>query len=150
MIDTNIDMIKKLKTDLTTYMKAKDIEKLNVLRGILNEINIRDMKNVKINNEEIAKVLRSEMKKRKESIESFKKGGRRDLIEKEEREMKLIEQYLPPEISDKELLDKIKNITNSSTDKSFGTIMKLTITAINGQADGKRIATAVKEILEKK
>lgn len=107
---TYIEMIKRLKADLITYMKAKDTEKLNVVRGILNEINIRDMKNIKINDEEMVKVLRSEVKKRKESIESFEKGGRQDLIEKEQREMILIEQYLLTEMSDEELFNKVKTV----------------------------------------
>ena len=57
--------IDKLKEDLKTYMKAKDMVSLNTVRGILNEINIREMKNIKINEEEIIKVLRSEAKKKK-------------------------------------------------------------------------------------
>ncbi|MDR3256931.1 MAG: GatB/YqeY domain-containing protein [Endomicrobium sp.] len=146
MIDN--EMIKKLKSDLTVYMKAKDMEKLNVIRGILNEINIRDMKNIKINDEEITKVLRSEIKKRKESIESFEKGERQDLIDKESKEIAVIEQYLPAEISDEELFNKVKAVTDVSTDKSFGTIMKAAITAVNGQANGKRISLAVKKALE--
>ena len=66
-------MIKKLKSNLTAYMKAKGMEKLNIMRGILNEINIHDMKNIKINDKEIIKVFRSEIKKRRGSIEGFKK-----------------------------------------------------------------------------
>jgi uncharacterized protein YqeY len=144
------EMIKKLKTDLTTYLKAKDMEKLNVVRGILNEINIRDMKNIKINDEEIIKVLRSEIKKRKESIESFEKGGRQDLIEKEKKEISVIKQYLPAEMSDEELFNKVKAIADAFVDKNFGIVMKATIIAINGQADGKRISTLVKKALENK
>jgi uncharacterized protein YqeY len=144
---TDTEMIKKLKSDLATYMKAKDMEKLNVVRGILNEINIRDMKNIKINDEEVIKVLRSEIKKRKESIESFEKGGRQDLVEKEQKEMAVIKQYLPADISDEELLNKIKAVVDASADKSFGIVMKAAIAVINGRADGKRISAAVKKVL---
>ena len=142
-----ITMITKLKSGLTAYMKAKDMEKLNVVRGILNEINIRDMKNIKINDEEIVKVLRSELKKRKESIESFEKGNRQDLIDKEKREIAVIEQYLPAEMSDEELLAKVKEAADKSEDKSFGAVMKAAIAAVNGQADGKRISEAVKKTI---
>ncbi|MDR0723625.1 MAG: GatB/YqeY domain-containing protein [Endomicrobium sp.] len=148
MLET--EMIKKLKLDLTTYMKSKELEKLNVVRGILNEINIRDMKNIHIDDNEVIKVLRSELKKRKESIESFQKARRTDLIEKETNEMKLIEQYLPTAISDEELFDKIKTIYNGSEDKSFGTIMKAAVIAVNGQADGNRISQMVKKAIENK
>ena len=140
-------MIARLKSDLTAYMKAKDMEKLNVVRGILNEINIRDMKNIKINDEEILKVLRSEIKKRKESIEGFEKGNRQDLIDKEKREIAVVEQYLPAEMSEEELLAKVKEAADKSEDKSFGAVMKAAITAVNGQADGKRISEAVKKTI---
>jgi uncharacterized protein YqeY len=146
----NTEMIKRLKLDLIMYMKSKELEKLNVIRGILNEINIRNMKNIKINDNEVVKILRSELKKRKESIESFQKAGRNDLVEKESNEIQLIEQYLPKEISDEELFNKIKIVHSRSQDKSFGAVMKAAIAAINGQADNKRISKIVKEIIENK
>ena len=102
--------IEKLKEDLKTYMKAKDMVSLNTVRGILNEINIREMKNIKITDEEVIKVLRSEAKKRKESIETFEKAGRTDLTEKESKELKIIEGYLPAEISDEELPQNLKKL----------------------------------------
>ncbi|MDR3244590.1 MAG: GatB/YqeY domain-containing protein [Elusimicrobiota bacterium] len=141
-------MIEKLRRDLTKYMKAKDIESLNVVRGILNEINIRDMKGIKINDEEIVKVLRSEVKKRKESIDIFSKAARQDLADKETKELKIIEQYLPAEISDGDLFKIVKKVADESADKSFGAVMKAAITAANGQADGKRISAIVKKVLE--
>jgi uncharacterized protein YqeY len=148
MIET--EMIKRLKSDLTAYMKAQDMNKLNVVRSILNEINMRNMKNIKITDEEVLKVLRSEIKKRKESIESFEKGGRQDLVEKEQNEVKVIEQYLPTEMSDEELFNKVKAVVDKSEDKSFGVVMKAAVVAVNGAADGKRISAAVKKALENK
>jgi uncharacterized protein YqeY len=103
-------MISKLRGDLNIYMKAKDMDSLNVVRGILNEISIREMKDIKITPEEITKVLRSEIKKRKEAIECFQKGNRPDLIDKENKEIKIIEKYLPPELSDEELLTLIHKV----------------------------------------
>ncbi len=140
--------IERLKEDLHTYMKARDMISLNTVRAILNEINIREMKNVKINEEEIIKVLRSEAKKRKEAIETFEKADRTDLIEKESKELKIIESYLPEEISDEELIVKIKEIISKSEDKSFGSVMKSSIVALKGAADGKRISAILKQILK--
>ncbi|MDR1952412.1 MAG: GatB/YqeY domain-containing protein [Elusimicrobiota bacterium] len=142
-------MIKKLREDLKTYMKAKDMVNMNVIRAILNEINIREMKNIEITDDEILKVLRSEIKKRKESIESFQKGGRQDLIDKENAEIKTIEKYLPAELSDEELLSKIKKAVDECEDKSFGAVMKAARAAVNGQADGKRISVFVNKVLGK-
>ena len=140
-------MIEKFKEDLKTYMKAKDMVSLNTVRAILNEINIREMKNIKITEEEIIKVLRSEAKKRKESIETFQKASRTDLIEKEEKELKIIEGYLPAEMSDEQLTAKLKEVIESCADKSFGTVMKTSIAALKGAADGKRISAILKQLL---
>ena len=140
--------IEKLKEDLKTYMKAKDMVSLNTVRGILNEINIREMKNIKINEEEVIKVLRSEAKKRKESIETFEKAGRADLTEKEAKELKIIEGYLPAEMSDEELTAKLKEVVSSCEDKSFGVVMKASMAALKGAADGKRISAILKQILQ--
>ena len=140
--------IEKLKEDLKTYMKAKDMVSLNTVRGILNEINIREMKNIKINEEEVIKVLRSEAKKRKESIETFEKAGRADLTEKESKELKIIEGYLPAEMSDEELTAKLKEVVSSCEDKSFGVVMKASMVALKGAADGKTISAILKQILQ--
>jgi len=140
-------LMEKLKEDLKTYMKAKDMISLNTVRAILNEINIREMKNVKINEEEIIKVLRSEAKKRKESIETFQKAQRTDLIEKEEKELKIIEGYLPAEMSDEQLTEKLKEVIAACPDKNFGTVMKASVAALKGAADGKRISAMLKQIL---
>lgn len=140
-------MIENLKEDMKSYMKAKDMVSLNTVRGILNEINVRDLKGIKITEEEIIKVLRSEAKKRKESIETFQKAGRTDLSEKEEKELKIIEGYLPAEISDEELTAKLKEVVASCEDKSFGSVMKASIAALKGAADGKRISAILKSIL---
>jgi uncharacterized protein YqeY len=146
MVET--EMIKRLKSDLIAYMKAQNMNKLNVVRSILNEINMRDMKNIKITDKEVLKVLRSEIRKRKESIESFEKGGRQDLVEKEQNEVKVIEQYLPAEMSEEELFTKVKTFADTSEDKSFSVVMKAAIVAVNGAADGKRISAAVKKAIK--
>lgn len=91
------ELAQKLKLDLTKYMRSKEMDKLNFIRGIFNEINLRDMRNIEIDDNEVIKVLRSKLKKRKESIEIFQKAGRSDLVEKETTEMRFIEQHLPKE-----------------------------------------------------
>ena len=141
-------MIKKLREDLKALMKVKDLEKMNVIRAVLNETMIREMKNIKIDDDEVIKVIRSEIKKRKESIESFQKGGRIDLAKKESREIEQLEKYLPAEMTDEELQSKIAEILKTAQDKSFGAVMKAAIAATAGAADGKRISAAVKKALE--
>ncbi|MDR2709004.1 MAG: GatB/YqeY domain-containing protein [Elusimicrobiota bacterium] len=139
----------RLREDLKIFMKAKDSEKMNVVRGILSEINnLRDIKNIEITQDEIIKVLRRELKKRKESIESFTKAARQDLVDKEKREMELIEKYLPADLTDEQVLQKVKEVFQSAADKTFGAIMKASVAAVGGQADGKRISAIVKKVIE--
>lgn len=143
-----MSMIERLKEDLKIYMKARDMISLNTVRAILNEISVREMKNIEINEEEIIKVLRSEAKKRKESIETFEKAGRMDLAEKESKELKIIENYLPADISDEELTVKLKEVVASCEDKSFGNVMKTSMATFKGAVDGKRISVILKQILK--
>jgi uncharacterized protein YqeY len=141
-------MIKRLREDLKVLMKAKDLEKMNVIRAVLNEIMIREMKDVKIDDDEVVKVIRSEIKKRKEAVESFQKGNRMDLAGKENREIAQLEKYLPAELTDEQLQAKIAEIIKTAQDKSFGAVMKAAVAAAAGAADGKRISAAVKKALE--
>jgi uncharacterized protein YqeY len=140
-------LIARLKEDLKTYMRAKDMLSLNVVRGVLNEISVREMKNIKISAEEITKVLRSEVKKRKEAIENFSKAAREDLVQKENFEIKVLQKYLPPEMTDEELNAKIKKIVNSSVDKTFGPLVKKVLSELGGVADGKKVSELLKKIL---
>jgi uncharacterized protein YqeY len=141
-------MIKRLREDLKVLMKAKDLEKMNVIRAVLNEIMVREMKDIKIDDDEVVKVIRSEIKKRKEAVESFQKGNRMDLADKENREIAQLEKYLPADLTDEQLQAKIAEIVKTAQDKSFGAVMKAAIAAVAGAADGKRISAAVKKALE--
>ncbi len=69
------------------------------------------------------------------------------MSEKEEKELKIIEGYLPAEISDEELTAKLKDVVASCEDKSFGVVMKASIAALKGAADGKRISSLLKNLL---
>ena len=101
--------------------------------------------------EEVIKVLMSEAKKRKDSIEQFKQGQRDDLVNKEEKELELIQNYLP-EMKSKEEMKKIicgiikrEGIERSMS--NFGQLMKLSMQELSGQAEGNIVSQIVKEEL---
>ena len=133
-------------------MKNADSERVGILRLLLSAIH----------NEEIAKrgrggegpldpdeeivVLKREAKKRKESIELYRQGGRNDLAEKEEREFRVISQYLPPEMSREAVEETVRKVI-ASGQKDFGSVMKEAMKELKGKADGKLVAEVIKSAL---
>ena len=99
--------------------------------------------------EEIA-LLTSAAKKRKESIEQFKNAGRKDLVDKEELELNIINEYLPKQLSDEELINEISSLAKEigAVEKSdFPKLMPQAIKKFKGKAEGKKIKEIVEKIL---
>lgn len=133
-------------------MKGGDSFKVGTLRMVVSAIQNREIeKRAKsadpLTEDEIIEVLRREVKKRRESIEIYGNAGRSDLKEKEELELKIIQSYLPAELTE----DEIENIVTgvmSAGEKEFGKIMKTVKEQIGGRADGKLVSDIVKKHLE--
>ena len=90
------ELDKTIQKDLVDAQKSKDQEKLETLRMVLAEIKNRSIDSKKdLKEKEVQEILRKEIKKRKDSIKAFKDGGRDELAQKEEREIAIIEKYLP-------------------------------------------------------
>ncbi len=129
-------------------MKAKDTLRLNVLRGLLasftNEsISKRRKPNEELSDEEILAVISRAVKQRKDSIEQFEKGGRKDLVEAEKSELVILETYLPIQMSRDEIAAYVKSKplpSVSEKNKFMGIIMK----ELKGKADG----SLVKEVVD--
>lgn len=125
-------------------MKAKDTVRLSTLRGLLsaftNELVSKGRKPIeKLNDEEVLDVIRRSAKQRKDSIEQFKSGGRNDLVESEEAELKILEGFLPQMMSEEEILPlaSLKKAELGITDKSkAGILVGALMKDLRGQADG--------------
>jgi uncharacterized protein len=103
-----------------------------------------------LNEEETAGVLRSEAKKRKEAALEYEKGGRKELAEKEKKELKILEEYLPEQLSEEELrkiAEKAVEKTGAERLKDMGKVMAEIMKETKGKADGSRAISIVKEIL---
>jgi len=143
----------QLKADLIKAMKEKREDALSTLKMIVSAIQNEEIKLIKkegLTDDEVLKVLRSEAKKRKDAIEAYAGAGRNDLKEKEEKELSIIEQYLPKQMDDAVLEKKVKQVLEKhkgATAKDFGAIMKEVMAETNGQADGKRVSEIVKKML---
>jgi uncharacterized protein YqeY len=145
----------KLLEDLKTAMKAKDSDKTRVLRSIKAKILEKEISERKdgestLSDEQIVEVLMKAAKQRKESIDQFKDGGRDDLVEKEEMELALIENYLPEMMSEDDVRKAVKDQieqTNASTMADMGKVMGALMGKLKGKAEGSLISRIVKEEL---
>lgn len=140
-----------LMSDLKEAMKSGHSGKVGVLRllnaAFKNE-EIKKGKNAILTDEEIVQVLMREAKKRKESIEAFEKGGRKDLADKERTELTTIGFYLPKQMSREEAGKAVEKILFGLTDKNnAGLVMKAVMQELKGKADGKMISEIIKEKL---
>jgi uncharacterized protein YqeY len=126
------------------------LETVRTLRAQLLEKEIGKRPNPLTPEEEVG-VLISAAKKRKESIELYEKAGRSDLADKEKSELKIIEEYLPKQLTAEEIettVTKILKDAGANSIKDFGKVMPLVIKELKGKADGKLITETVKKSLE--
>jgi uncharacterized protein len=143
--------------DLKQAMKAKDADRLRVLRSLKSkmlekEISERSGGEATLSDEQAVDVLMKAAKQRKESIEQFEKGGRDDLAEKEKQELEVIETYLPEMMSDEEIREAVqKQIEQSgaSSMADMGKVMGAMMSQLKGKADGAAVSRIVKEELSK-
>ena len=149
-----MDLKEKIKNDFKETFKAKDFFSLSVLKmlnaAIINAEISKKRKN--LSEEELLEVISSEAKKRKDAIEQYKKGERDDLAAKEEKELEILEKYLPEQLSEekiKEVVQKTIKEIGAISPADFGKVMGKIMTQLKNKADGTIIAKIVKEELEK-
>ncbi len=139
---------------LKEAIKNKDEVAKNALRGVITALKNKEKELRKeLSEQDIIKVLSSQVKQRKDSIEQFRKGGREDLADKEEAEIKVLEAFLPEALSDEELLKLIEECieeAGAKTPKDMGKVMKLIMPKVAGRADGKKVNELVRSKLSGK
>ena len=142
-----------VRQDLKTAMKERAALRVSTLRLLLAEIERKEKeKGLPATEEAIIQILYSMIKKRKEAIELFLKGGRQDLADKEGKEIPILEAYLPKQLSDDEIrqeaLATISELGARSI-KELGKIMGVLSRKLAGKAQGSTISRIVKEELQK-
>ncbi len=147
-----MNLLEKINSHIKEAMKGGDSFKVGTLRMVVSAIQNREIeKRAKssdpLTEEEIIEVLRREVKKRRESIEIYGSAGRGDLKEKEELELKVIQAYLPAELTEEEI-EKIVVQVMSGGERELGKIMKAVKEQTLGRADGKLVSEIVKKHLE--
>jgi uncharacterized protein len=136
----------QVKADLAVAMKAGERERVGALRLVLSEL----QKAAKEGDGDEVAVLRRERKRRLDAAEQYREGGRGDLAEQEEAEARLIEAYLPAELSDEELDRLVADAVAEAGAREpgdMGKVMSIAMPKVGGRADGKRVSQKVREAL---
>ena len=137
----------QILADIKEAMKAKDEFKRDTLRTLnaaLKQVEVDQR--IEMTDEVVLPLLQKEIKKRADSVELYLKGAREDLAKKEQSEIELIKTYLPAQLSDDELKDKIKSIIEK-VGKNLGAVLKMAKDEIGASAEAKRISMIAKELL---
>jgi len=142
----------QILADVTVAMKAKDAARTSTLRMLKAAIVNRQIeKGGELDDEELMKLLRSQVKQRRDSVEQYEKGGRQDLVDKERAEIAVIEGYLPQAASQDEIDKAVAAAiaeTGAASIKEMGAVMKAVMPRLAGKnADGRAVSETVKKKL---
>ncbi|MBL7198074.1 MAG: GatB/YqeY domain-containing protein [Candidatus Omnitrophica bacterium] len=142
----------KILADFKDAMKKKEslkIATLSFLRSQLKNIAI-EKKEDKLDDSDVIAAIKKQVKQRFDSIDKFKSGGRRDLVEKEQNELEILKSYLPKELSREEIekvVDEVIVNIGANTMKDMGKVIKEVISQIAGRADNKLVSELIKSKL---
>ncbi len=153
--DGNImsNLLVEINNDLKQAMREKKEFELAVLRMLSSSLKnnlIETPGKEKLSEDEILAVLKSEVKKRKDSISAYEEGGRKDLADKEREEIEVLSKYLPEAMSAEELEKIVREVVSSQEGASmaqFGQIMGQVMGRVKGAADGNEVSAMVKKVL---
>lgn len=142
----------KIQSHLADAMRSKDQLRLGVLRMMKTAVKNKEIEKMKpLDEGEVIAVMNTLVKQRKDSVEQFRKGGREELAQKEEAEIKIIEEYLPAAASEGDIRSAVEEAiqeTGAASIKDMGKVMKATMARLAGKtADGSRVSQVVKEKL---
>lgn len=146
-----MNLVETLDKEIIEAMKAKDSVRLATLRGVKGAMKLQSIDHKKeINDELLIDVVSKEIKTRNESIKEFEKGGRQDLIDKTEAEIKILSKYLPEQLSEAEIVNIINQVfeeVNPSGIKDMGKVMGIVTPKVKGKANMSVVSTLIRNKL---
>ena len=145
-----MNLQEQIDHDLKEAMKARQAERLTVLRMLKAAVKNAAIEKgaATLDDAEVSAIIRKQVKQRQDSIESFTKGGRPELAEKEKAEMEILSAYLPQQLSSEALAALVKDaIAECGAAPQMGAVMKLAREKAAGRADGKALSEEVKRQL---
>ena len=146
-----MSLTEQINQDVKTAMKAKDKDTLKVIRMLKAALQKEQLEHSEpLSAEQELTIINREMKQRRDSLAEFAKAERQDLVDALEAEIKVVERYLPAQLSPAELEAKVKAIiaeVGATSKADFGKVMGKAAATLKGQADGKAINEMVKKLL---
>ena len=141
-------LISKMRADANQALKKGENHRYQATKYLLSllqneEIRLGD----KFNQGEAVLALQKEMKRKKESLEAFEKAGREELINDQKEEIKILSEYLPKMIDEKELEELVKTTVKEKGITDFGQLMREIMPQVKGKADGKIVSEVVRRVL---
>ena len=144
-------MRERILNDLKTAMKNQDKDTLKVIRMVkgsmqLEEINLKH----ELNDDEVISIISKEIKTRRDSIKEFERGNRQDLVDETNKEIEILEAYLPEQLSDDEvnsIIDEVFNKVQPKGMQEMGKIMGMISPLVKGKADLGSISSKIREKL---
>ncbi len=141
----------RIQADLKAALKARDKERLSTLRLLLAEIKNEKIRAGKeVDDDTFARLVKKALKQRKDSAEQYRKGDRRELAAKEEREAEILVAYLPQQVGEAEIRGAIEELVAAeelSGPRAIGVVMKAMMARFGGSADGKTVNRIAREVL---
>ncbi len=143
----------KLQQEMKGALKSGDSKKRTLLGMILSSIKNKEIeKRTELTDEDVITVISSEIKKRKDAVEQFEKGGRPELAEGERKEAEMLMTYMPEQMSEDEIRAEVKKTieeTEAKDIKEMGKLIGAVMAKIKGKADGQMVSRMAKEELSK-
>ena len=144
-------MRNQILEDLKTAMKNQDKLRLSVIRMVKSSIQMEELnKKRELNDDEVIDIISKQIKTRKDSINAFEKGGRQDLVEATQKEIDILTEYLPKQLTEEEItaiIDKAFEDIKPQSMKDMGRIMKEITPQVKGKADMGKISSIIKSRL---
>ena len=142
----------RINEDLKVYMKSKDTFKLGVVRMVKGAVQLEkiNLKKEELSDDEIIKLISKQIKMRKDSIAEFTKAGRDDLVQQNEKEIDVLKEYMPEEMSEEEVINIINEAissTGASNIKEMGKVMREVTPKVSGRFDMGRVSSIIKDKL---
>lgn len=147
-----MDLLQRIEQALKDAMRSRDENKRNAVRLLLTAMKVRE-KEIKrsLNETEIQQMISTLIKQRRDSAEQYEKGGRKDLAEKEEEEILVLQAFLPEPLGRAELEKLVGDViaeVGARSPKDMGRVMKLLMPLVAGRVDGKEVNELVRKKLQ--
>ncbi|MCD6225833.1 GatB/YqeY domain-containing protein [bacterium] len=140
-------LMKKIHQEIKKAVVARDQKKAESLKYLFSLLEKELMREGKLTEEEAVRILQKELKSKKEALSLFEKGGREDLVANEKREIALLEEFLPPEMSEEEIRKIVREVCQQTGD--FGQVMGMVMKKLQGRAEGSKVAEIVRQELKR-